>query len=218
MRVKLKKHRWYPHVLKCKDPIILSVGWRTFQTIPVFITEDEGDRKRMIKYTPKFGYCYALCYGPIYPVGTVFIGVKDFDDWASNFRIAANGVVIETDHNFVVSKKIKLVGSPFKIYKNTAFIKDMFNSELEVSRYEGAKIKTVSGIWGQIKKSSSGEGPAGTFRATFEDKIIKTDIVFLRAWAEIELPKFYNPVYGYGKTKLLKSHWQIREERGIELE
>lgn len=58
----------------------------------------------------------------------------------------------------------------------------------------------------------------GTFRATFEDKIIKTDIVFLRAWAEIELPKFYNPVYGYGKTKLLKSHRQIREERGIELE
>ena len=55
-------------------------------------------------------------------------------------------MVIETDHNFVVSKKIKLVGSPFKIYKNNAFIKDMFNSELEVSRYEGAKIKTVSGI------------------------------------------------------------------------
>jgi len=102
----------------------------------------------MIKYTPKFGYCYALFYGPLYPIGTSFIGFRDLDDKASNFRLAANGIVIELDHNFIVSKKIKLVGSPFKIYKNTAFIKDMFNSELEVSRYEGAKIKTVSGIRG----------------------------------------------------------------------
>jgi len=87
----------------------------------------------MIKYTPKFGYCYALCYGPLYPIGTSFIGIKDLEDKSTNFRIASNGMVIEVDHHFIVQKKIKLVGTPFKILKNTAFIKDMFNSELEVS-------------------------------------------------------------------------------------
>ena len=30
VRVKIKKHRWYPHVLKTKDPIVFSVGWRKF--------------------------------------------------------------------------------------------------------------------------------------------------------------------------------------------
>ena len=30
LRVKIKKHRWYPHVLKTKDPITFSVGWRKF--------------------------------------------------------------------------------------------------------------------------------------------------------------------------------------------
>lgn len=30
LRVKIKKHRWYPHILKTKDPLTLSLGWRKF--------------------------------------------------------------------------------------------------------------------------------------------------------------------------------------------
>lgn len=54
-------------------------------------------------------------------------------------------------------------------------------------------IKTVSGIRGQIKKAIK-EGHEGTFRATFEDKILMSDIVFCRTWYKIELEKFYNPI------------------------
>lgn len=69
LRVKIKKHRWYPHILKNKDPITFSMGWRKFQAVPVFTMEDEqaGETKmRMIKYTPKFGYCYAVFYAPTF--------------------------------------------------------------------------------------------------------------------------------------------------------
>jgi ribosome biogenesis protein BMS1 len=110
----------------------------------------------------------------------------------------------------------------------------MFNSALEVSKFELSKIKTVSGIRGTIKKAlRDGTGnnnkknkqnknspddddeddeivnaknsnknsnlnlkncPNGSFRATFEDKILMSDIVICRLWVPVDIKKFYNPL------------------------
>lgn len=138
VRVKIKKHRWYPHVLKTRDPLTFSMGWRKFQSIPIYAQEGdaEDDRTRMIKYTPKFTHCYAIFYAPTCAVGTPFVGIQKLyetdDDGnqkdVSHFRLCVTGVVVELNTEFKVMKKLKLIGEPYKILKNTAFIKGMFNS------------------------------------------------------------------------------------------
>ena len=101
-------------------------------------------------------------------------------------------MVLELDKSSSIVKKLKLNGTPCKIFKNTAFIRGMFNSALECAKFEGAAVRTVSGIRGQIKKSL--RSPEGAFRATFEDRILMSDLVFLRAWYPVSIPKYYNPV------------------------
>jgi len=137
--------------------------------MPVFSLDDRI-RNKMLKYTPKHMHCLATFYGPTTPPNTGFCCFQNVKNNVSSFRIAATGVVLDMDKSTAIVKKLKLKGVPYKIYKNTAFIKGMFNSSLEVARFSGASIQTVSGIRGQIKKAVI--KAEGSFRATFEDKIL----------------------------------------------
>jgi ribosome biogenesis protein BMS1 len=144
-------------------------------------------------FQPEHMHCHATFYGHQVPPNTGVLAIQRLTGNLPGFRIAATGVVLELDASSKIVKKLKLVGTPSKIYKNTAFISGMFNSDLEVSRFEGASIRTVSGIRGQIKKALR-EGQPGSFRATFEDKILLSDIVFCRTWVPVEIQNYYNPV------------------------
>ncbi|CAG8637068.1 6914_t:CDS:2, partial [Paraglomus brasilianum] len=150
IRVRIKRHRWHKKILKTNDPLIFSLGWRRFQAMPVYSLSD-GTRNRMLKYTPEHMHCTATFYGPIHPPNTGFCAVQSVSG-QSSFRISATGVILDINHSVELVKKLKLTGTPYKIFKNTAFIKDMFNSALEVAKFEGAAIRTVSGIRGQVKK------------------------------------------------------------------
>lgn len=221
LQIRLKRHRWHRKVLKNQDPLIFSVGWRRFQSIPTYAIEDHNLRCRMIKYTPEHMHCLAVVWGPLAPPNTGVVCIQNASNVLQNWRcvcvfeqslghlltmvhspfspcrISATGVVQELNASIRVVKKLKLVGTPYKIHRHTAFIGGMFNSQLEVAKFEGAAIRTVSGIRGTIKKAlrpGSQGAKAGSFRAIFEDKPLMSDIVFLRAWVQVDLPKFFNPV------------------------
>ena len=192
VQVRIKRHRWHKKILKTNDPLIFSLGWRRFQTLPIYSVDDSRTRNRMLKYTPEHMHCFGTFYGPFIAPNTGFCCVQTLSNATPSFRIAATGVVLSVDSTTDIVKKLKLTGHPYKIFKNTAFIRDMFSTSLEIAKFEGASIRTVSGLRGQIKRALS--KPEGHFRATFEDKVLMSDIIFLRAWYPVNPHKFYNPV------------------------
>ena len=46
MQLRLKRHRWFPKILKARDPLTFSIGWRRFQSVPVYAIEDQNGRHR----------------------------------------------------------------------------------------------------------------------------------------------------------------------------
>lgn len=221
MNVRIRRHRWHKKILKSLDPLILSLGWRRFQTLPIYTTSDSRTRNRMLKYTPEHAYCFASFYGPLVAPNTTFVGFNIIDNKSTtgSFRVAATGIVEDLNSSVEIVKKLKLVGHPCKIFRNTAFVKDMFSNALEVAKFEGASIRTVSGIRGEIKRALS--KPEGHFRATFEDKVLMSDTIFLKTWYPVKVKKFYNPV----TSLLLREHteWkgmrltgQVRAENNLE--
>ncbi|KAF0989749.1 hypothetical protein HZS_7668 [Henneguya salminicola] len=206
IKLRVKKHRFHKKILKTRDPIILSCGWRRFQTILLYAMEDHNMRMRYIKYTPKFLHCMAVCYGPIVQPGFGIVGIQKIAaDKDIGFRISITGVTLENDKTCKIVKKLKLIGYPYKVHKNTAFIEKMFTSALEVAKFEGGIIQTVSGIRGHIKKAVSEQ--EGAFRAKFEDKILLSDIVSLRTWGLVECPTLYNLVTNLLMPVAERSMW-----------
>ncbi|PSR79330.1 hypothetical protein BD289DRAFT_375624 [Coniella lustricola] len=213
VQVRIKRHRWHKKILKTGDPLIFSLGWRRFQTLPIYSISDSRVRNRMLKYTPEHMHCFGTFYGPLIAPNSGFVCFQNFSSSNPGFRIAATGTVLSVDESTEIVKKLKLTGTPYKIFKNTAFIKDMFNTSLEIAKFEGASIKTVSGIRGQIKRALS--KPEGHFRATFEDKILLSDIVFLRAWYPIKPHRFYNPVTNLVGWQRARLTGEIRAEESL---
>jgi ribosome biogenesis protein BMS1 len=208
---KIKTNKLFGKQLKTNDPLIFSVGWRRFQSIPVYSSKTSGEN-RMLKYSFKYGFCLINFYGFVVPPGTGFSVYSE----KSKFRVLGYGNIMDVtgEHNLV--KKLKLVGYPKKIMGNTAFIKDMFTSDLEVQKFKNAKLKSVSGLKGIVKNPV---GKKGEFRGAFEGEMLMSDIVTLNCFVAYPVQKIMIPVKNlYSNWKGLRSLREIREEFGIKIE
>ncbi|KJP89190.1 hypothetical protein AK88_01068 [Plasmodium fragile] len=185
---RVKKHRWFPKVLRSNDPLIISIGWRRYQSIPIYsINERNNVRIRFLKYTTEHMHCNCTFYGPVAGANNGILAICNYNK-VPYYRVCLNGVTLETNTNVKIMKKLKLIGEPYKIFKNTAFVKNMFNSDLEVSKFINCPVVTPSGIKGLIKSKVAENGNC---RCTFADKIRISDIVILKLYVNVKIKKFF---------------------------
>lgn len=198
--VKIRRDRFYDRTPKSSDPMVFTIGWRRFQTIPIFFNEERDNKLRHLKYMPEYLTCYASYWGP---PSAINIGVTTFQHIKENlraFRVTATGVTIKQMGEGKIVKKLRVKGHPKDIFKKTAKITDMFTSDLEAGQFVGALVKTVSGIRGKIKKVEKD----GVVRCTFEDTIKPSDIVFLNGWVKVPVEKFCQTI-----DSLLTDNWNL---------
>ncbi|KAI3968635.1 hypothetical protein MKX01_028785, partial [Papaver californicum] len=199
----LEQHSWHTKSLKINDPIIVSVGWRRYQTTPIYARKDRhGQHRRMLEHPPEDVPFLAVFWGPLAPPGTRVVAVQSLADPEAAFRILATGGVLN-NHAAKIVKESKRVGTPCKIFNETALIKDMFTSDDEIDQFKDAKIKTKSGIKGEVNEAATkellstvkwkdGQPREGIAKCTFEFRIKKSDIVYMHMRTPVEVPCIFN--------------------------
>ena len=123
LTARVRRHRWHGRILKARDPIVFSCGWRRFQSAPLYSLEDERQtRQRFLKYTPEHMHCGAHFRGYGVAPNTPLLGFHSLKSDCATFRVCLVGVVVKQETLSPVVKKLKLCGAPYRVEKNTAFI------------------------------------------------------------------------------------------------
>ncbi|KAI3861910.1 hypothetical protein MKX03_004418 [Papaver bracteatum] len=95
VKATLTRHSWHKKLLRSSNPIIVSIGWRRYQTIPVYAVEDRSGRLQMLHYTPVGTQCLAKFWGRHASPNTGVVIVQSLPDKKAVFRILASAVVVD---------------------------------------------------------------------------------------------------------------------------
>lgn len=120
LQARLKRHSWHEKLLKTRDPIVVSVGWRRHETRPIYAMEDDGDRfNQPLHYTPWDKYCLGMFWGPL-TAPTGLVAVHNAADNEGVFWILATGVVLDSNQAAKIVVKSKRIKAPYEIFEKTA--------------------------------------------------------------------------------------------------
>lgn len=189
---KVLRHKWNKKIIRSREKIFLSVGWNFFKTSVYFFSIKNKKKPILNKSLKKNGF-NLICFRSLKTFEKT--GIVGIYNPLSNFSNKSKGVlfnIIFTGYFMgpisekKIFKKIKIKGQVFNIKKKTAFVKNIFSNEIEVYRFLGNFIFGENKQKGIIRKPSK-IGPAGSFRAIFNNNIKRKELVFFRLYVPLKL-------------------------------
>ncbi|KAI3888707.1 hypothetical protein MKX03_012896 [Papaver bracteatum] len=206
IQVKLKRHSWHTKLLKTKDPMIVSVGWRRYQTRPIYAFKDRHGRYRALNHTPKNKPCLAVFWAPLAPLGTGLAVVQSLADKKAVFRFLGKAHVVGTNQG-----SMKIV----KKSKRTALVKDMC-TKIHTTGICG-KIDEPDRIWESGVKTSGRQlsVPADyeSFHKTYIDPLKPKDHKLIKLVQEANRLRSTK-----GNKKLVEANKKLAEDKFKEVE
>ncbi|KAI3891292.1 hypothetical protein MKX03_000120 [Papaver bracteatum] len=189
MQARLKRNNWHVKLLKSGERVTVSVGWRRYQTKPIYARKINNGRHQIREFNPEHEHCLAMFYGPVEPPLTRIAVVQRNKDM---FRIAAKAIVLDPKDYSRMMKKIETEGKPHKILNGgrTALIK--FKSDVDVAKFKGAPIRTRSAIWGRVNEVAKEKEIA---KCTFEEGICMNDTFVMPVLCQAVARPFLKPCY-----------------------
>ncbi|GMH91552.1 hypothetical protein TrVE_jg5526 [Triparma verrucosa] len=173
--------------VKSKDVLTFQVGWRTWQSKPIFSQNNlNSDKHKFERFLTPGAYMACSAYGPVtYGPCPVLIW-REPRPGQKMRQLVAVGSVMNADADRVVIKRIILTGYPVRVHKRTATVKYMFYNPEDVKWFKPAGLTTKHGLQGNIMESI---GTHGAMKCLFNQPIKQHDTVCLILYKRI-YPKY----------------------------
>lgn len=200
IRAKINRHRWNKARLCSGKLYNVSLNLQFFKT-KIFFYNQHSKNSRLLskKFLKTRSSSGVLFYSFPETRGASIVGINWDNFYFNNryqgtfFIVLFSGLVLDWGKQCKILRKIKLKGKIYKYFRKTAFVKEMFSSEIQINRFRGSLLEQEDGNRGVIKKAIL-NGPKGSFRATFEKEIKKKKFVFLKIWIPVKLEKIFYPI------------------------
>uniref|UniRef100_A0A1I8C088 Pre-rRNA-processing protein TSR1 homolog n=1 Tax=Meloidogyne hapla TaxID=6305 RepID=A0A1I8C088_MELHA len=173
--------------VKNKEELLFQVGCRLFTANPVFSQHTNGQKFKMERFMPSSGAFCATVFAPItFPPSNVLVFRQCSPE---KLQLIAKGIVLDSNPDRIILKRVRLSGHPFKVNKRTAVVRYMFFNREDIEWFKPVELYTHSGRHGRIKQAV---GTHGLMKCVFDRPLSVQDSVLMNLYKRV-FPKWtYN--------------------------